>query len=195
MQQKCTTVIFTFVPKLVRPCCVILGFCIIYAYPITLFFLITSEQHSGRGTPDSTASSAVALNTPENRTLIKRMLIKCADIANPARPRYLCIEWANRIADEYFSQVCHPLYCFPSFLSRTQTRSARIFPSFQEFVSPSHDHIVSPSWRIYLESCIKHWRKIFLLPSATTEIGGKVNFYFILFLLSPEFRLITFIAK
>ena len=67
-------------------------------------FLIFS-QHSGRGTPDSTASSAVALNTPENRTLIKRMLIKCADIANPARPRYLCIEWANRIADEYFSQV------------------------------------------------------------------------------------------
>lgn len=61
--------------------------------------------HSGRGTPDSTASSAVALNTPENRTLIKRMLIKCADIANPARPRYLCIEWANRIADEYFSQT------------------------------------------------------------------------------------------
>ncbi|XP_068726205.1 high affinity cAMP-specific and IBMX-insensitive 3',5'-cyclic phosphodiesterase 8B-like isoform X2 [Montipora capricornis] len=61
--------------------------------------------HSGRGTPDSTASSAVALNTPENRTLIKRMLIKCADIANPARPRYLCIEWANRIAAEYFSQT------------------------------------------------------------------------------------------
>ncbi|XP_078379649.1 high affinity cAMP-specific and IBMX-insensitive 3',5'-cyclic phosphodiesterase 8A-like isoform X4 [Oculina patagonica] len=61
--------------------------------------------HSGRGTPDSTASSAVALNTPENRTLIKRMLIKCADIANPARPRYLCKEWAYRIADEYFSQT------------------------------------------------------------------------------------------
>lgn len=37
VQQNCTTVIFTFVPKLVRPCCVILGFCIIYAYPITLF--------------------------------------------------------------------------------------------------------------------------------------------------------------
>lgn len=61
--------------------------------------------HSGRGTPDSTTSSAVALNTPENRTLIKRMLIKCADIANPARPRYLCKEWAYRIADEYFSQT------------------------------------------------------------------------------------------
>ena len=34
------------------------------------------------------------------------MLIKCADIANPARPQYLCEEWASRIAEEYFSQVC-----------------------------------------------------------------------------------------
>ncbi|XP_020904916.1 high affinity cAMP-specific and IBMX-insensitive 3',5'-cyclic phosphodiesterase 8A isoform X2 [Exaiptasia diaphana] len=61
--------------------------------------------HSGRGTPDSTTSSTTALTTPENRTLIKRMLIKCADIANPARPRYLCKEWAERIAEEYFSQT------------------------------------------------------------------------------------------
>ena len=72
---------------------------------MTIIFVPLFSQHSGRGTPDSTASSAVALNTPENRTLIKRMLIKCADIANPARPRYLCREWAYRIADEYFSQV------------------------------------------------------------------------------------------
>ncbi|XP_032227303.1 high affinity cAMP-specific and IBMX-insensitive 3',5'-cyclic phosphodiesterase 8A isoform X2 [Nematostella vectensis] len=61
--------------------------------------------HSGRGTPDSNTSTSTALNTPENRTLIKRMLIKCADIANPARPRYLCKEWAYRIAEEYFSQT------------------------------------------------------------------------------------------
>lgn len=61
--------------------------------------------HSGRGTPDSTTSSQTALNTPENRTLIKRMLIKCADIANPARPRHLCMEWAYRISEEYFRQT------------------------------------------------------------------------------------------
>ncbi|XP_031572577.1 high affinity cAMP-specific and IBMX-insensitive 3',5'-cyclic phosphodiesterase 8A-like isoform X2 [Actinia tenebrosa] len=61
--------------------------------------------HSGRDTPDSNTSSTTALTTPENRTLIKRMLIKCADIANPARPRYLCKEWAERIAEEYFSQT------------------------------------------------------------------------------------------
>ncbi|XP_077863705.1 high affinity cAMP-specific and IBMX-insensitive 3',5'-cyclic phosphodiesterase 8B [Saccoglossus kowalevskii] len=63
-----------------------------------------SSMQSGRGTPDSSASSG-ALTTPESRTLIKRMLIKCADISNPARPLKLCVEWANRIAQEYCNQT------------------------------------------------------------------------------------------
>ena len=37
--------------------------------------------------------------------VIKRMLIKCADVSNPARPLALCREWAERIAEEYFAQV------------------------------------------------------------------------------------------
>lgn len=45
------------------------------------------------------------LRTPENRTLIKRMLIKCADVSNPCRPLEQSIEWAARISEEYFSQV------------------------------------------------------------------------------------------
>ena len=44
--------------------------------------------------------------TTENRLLIKRILIKCADVSNPCRPLYLCKEWAVRIAEEYFEQVC-----------------------------------------------------------------------------------------
>lgn len=44
-------------------------------------------------------------NSPENRLLIKRMMIKCADVANPCRPMELCIEWAGRISEEYFAQV------------------------------------------------------------------------------------------
>uniref|UniRef100_A0A3Q2CYB1 Phosphodiesterase n=1 Tax=Cyprinodon variegatus TaxID=28743 RepID=A0A3Q2CYB1_CYPVA len=44
-------------------------------------------------------------NSPENRLLIKRMLIKCADVANPCRPIELCIEWAGRISEEYFAQT------------------------------------------------------------------------------------------
>ncbi|XP_034094880.1 LOW QUALITY PROTEIN: high affinity cAMP-specific and IBMX-insensitive 3',5'-cyclic phosphodiesterase 8B [Gymnodraco acuticeps] len=44
-------------------------------------------------------------NSPENRLLIKRMLIKCADVANPCRPLELSIEWAGRISEEYFAQT------------------------------------------------------------------------------------------
>lgn len=44
-------------------------------------------------------------NSAENRLLIKRMLIKCADVSNPCRPLELCIEWAGRISEEYFAQV------------------------------------------------------------------------------------------
>ncbi|XP_004647851.1 high affinity cAMP-specific and IBMX-insensitive 3',5'-cyclic phosphodiesterase 8B isoform X1 [Octodon degus] len=42
---------------------------------------------------------------PENQLLIKRMMIKCADVANPCRPLDLCIEWAGRISEEYFAQT------------------------------------------------------------------------------------------
>uniref|UniRef100_A0A3Q3XKN3 Phosphodiesterase n=1 Tax=Mola mola TaxID=94237 RepID=A0A3Q3XKN3_MOLML len=45
------------------------------------------------------------LTSPENRILVKRMLIKCADISNPCRPLELCIEWAGRISEEYFAQT------------------------------------------------------------------------------------------
>lgn len=45
------------------------------------------------------------LRSPDTRTLIRRMLIKCADVSNPCRPREQCIEWAARISEEYFSQV------------------------------------------------------------------------------------------
>ncbi|XP_076760668.1 phosphodiesterase 8 isoform X2 [Xylocopa sonorina] len=44
-------------------------------------------------------------NTPENIMLVKRMMIKCADVSNPTRPLKCCVEWARRIAEEYFSQT------------------------------------------------------------------------------------------
>ncbi|KAK3725691.1 hypothetical protein RRG08_043106 [Elysia crispata] len=45
------------------------------------------------------------LSSYENRTLIKRMMIKCADVSNPLRPLTLCKEWAMRIAEEYCEQT------------------------------------------------------------------------------------------
>ncbi|XP_059156380.1 high affinity cAMP-specific and IBMX-insensitive 3',5'-cyclic phosphodiesterase 8B-like [Physella acuta] len=45
------------------------------------------------------------LSLHENRVLIKRMMIKCADVSNPLRPLPLCKEWAYRIAEEYCQQT------------------------------------------------------------------------------------------
>ncbi len=56
--------------------------------------------------PDMIAlNEIVPPNTPENVAILKRMLIKCADVSNPARPLKICKEWAYRIAEEYFSQT------------------------------------------------------------------------------------------
>jgi hypothetical protein len=41
----------------------------------------------------------------ENKVLIKRILIKCADVSNPCRPLDIYKEWATRIAAEYYDQV------------------------------------------------------------------------------------------
>ncbi|XP_072113966.1 high affinity cAMP-specific and IBMX-insensitive 3',5'-cyclic phosphodiesterase 8B isoform X4 [Mobula birostris] len=59
---------------------------------------LNSESSDGECTPG-------IKNAMENRLLIKRMLIKCADVANPCRSMNLCIEWAGRISEEYFAQT------------------------------------------------------------------------------------------
>nr|XP_049463365.1 high affinity cAMP-specific and IBMX-insensitive 3',5'-cyclic phosphodiesterase 8 isoform X4 [Anopheles coluzzii] len=41
----------------------------------------------------------------DNQILVRRMLIKCADVSNPTRPLKFCVEWARRIAEEYFMQT------------------------------------------------------------------------------------------
>lgn len=35
-------------------------------------------------------------NDEDNQMLIRRMLIKCADVSNPTRPLRFCVEWARR---------------------------------------------------------------------------------------------------
>ncbi|XP_022106802.1 high affinity cAMP-specific and IBMX-insensitive 3',5'-cyclic phosphodiesterase 8B-like [Acanthaster planci] len=59
-----------------------------------------SMQSTGRSTPDSSSFA-----NPENRALIRRMLIKCADVSNPTRPLDMCMLWARRISEEYFAQT------------------------------------------------------------------------------------------
>ena len=49
--------------------------------------------------------SDYVMSSPENRRQILRMVIKCADVSNPARDLPTMKVWANRIAEEYFQQV------------------------------------------------------------------------------------------
>jgi len=55
--------------------------------------------------PDEDRSSELSGDGTEAQTIMKRMLIKCADVSNPARPLEYCQEWAARIAEEYFAQT------------------------------------------------------------------------------------------
>uniref|UniRef100_A0A8C7XEX9 Phosphodiesterase n=1 Tax=Oryzias sinensis TaxID=183150 RepID=A0A8C7XEX9_9TELE len=64
--------------------------------------LAALEENGSNNDEESVKS---ILTSPENRILVKRMLIKCADISNPCRPQELCIEWAGRISEEYFAQT------------------------------------------------------------------------------------------
>ncbi|XP_077299462.1 high affinity cAMP-specific and IBMX-insensitive 3',5'-cyclic phosphodiesterase 8-like [Arctopsyche grandis] len=50
-------------------------------------------------------SADMNLQLSENVTLVKRMMIKCADVSNPSRSIKYCVEWARRIAEEYFLQT------------------------------------------------------------------------------------------
>ncbi|GIX75127.1 high affinity cAMP-specific and IBMX-insensitive 3',5'-cyclic phosphodiesterase 8A [Caerostris extrusa] len=56
-------------------------------------------------TTEQSSPDLSAMSTPENIVLVKRILIKCADVSNPARPLNSCKEWASRIAEEYMAQT------------------------------------------------------------------------------------------
>jgi high affinity cAMP-specific and IBMX-insensitive 3',5'-cyclic phosphodiesterase 8 len=66
---------------------------------------------SGAGGAAAAASSSLSrirsssLASPENVVLVKRILIKCADVSNPTRPLHLCVAWGHRIAEEYCNQT------------------------------------------------------------------------------------------
>lgn len=68
---------------------------------------VSDEPSDGSGR--SPRVSTISLNNQDDdaelRTLVKRVLIKVADVSNPARPRDACIEWTKRICEEYFEQT------------------------------------------------------------------------------------------
>lgn len=41
----------------------------------------------------------------DQRNLALRMCVHCADIANPAKPLPLALQWTQRVVTEFFNQV------------------------------------------------------------------------------------------
>uniref|UniRef100_A0A5F8H3K7 Phosphodiesterase n=1 Tax=Monodelphis domestica TaxID=13616 RepID=A0A5F8H3K7_MONDO len=66
---------------------------------------MAAEETNSHGEGSDCECNPAGKNFPENQILIKRMMIKCADVANPCRPLEMCIEWAGRISEEYFAQT------------------------------------------------------------------------------------------
>ncbi|XP_060805389.1 high affinity cAMP-specific and IBMX-insensitive 3',5'-cyclic phosphodiesterase 8 isoform X3 [Amyelois transitella] len=65
----------------------------------------TGSKEDGMQTEEPLALDTTALSQPENMVLVKRMMIKCADVSNASRPQKFAFEWARRIAEEYFLQT------------------------------------------------------------------------------------------
>ncbi|KAF8562254.1 hypothetical protein P879_03016 [Paragonimus westermani] len=57
------------------------------------------------GTDEGLIGPLDRLSSAENRTILRRLIIKCSDVNNQARPLSICRVWANRIAEEYFCQT------------------------------------------------------------------------------------------
>ncbi|XP_026320938.1 high affinity cAMP-specific and IBMX-insensitive 3',5'-cyclic phosphodiesterase 8 [Hyposmocoma kahamanoa] len=73
---------------------------------VNVFYAKTSgSKEDGMHTDEPLSLDTTALNLPENVILVKRMMIKCADVSNASRPQKFAFEWARRIADEYFLQT------------------------------------------------------------------------------------------
>ena len=69
-------------------------------------------------------TSLTAMNR-ETKMVMKRILVKCADISNPCRPQKMCKAWAGRIAEEYFSQVTlYSIYMYVDFINPFKIRYA-----------------------------------------------------------------------
>lgn len=58
------------------------------------------------------------VSSADEINLVRRMMIKCADVSNPTRPLKMCVEWARRIAEEYFSQVTMQIETYVLYMQR-----------------------------------------------------------------------------
>ncbi|KAM6230481.1 high affinity cAMP-specific and IBMX-insensitive 3',5'-cyclic phosphodiesterase 8B [Porphyrio hochstetteri] len=123
-------------------------------------------------------------NFPDNQTLIKRMMIKCADVANPCRPLELCIEWAGRISEEYFAQTDEEKrqglpVVMPVFDRNTCSIPKSQISFIDYFITDMFDawdafaHL--PDLMQHLASNYKHWKTLDELKCKSLRLPSENN--------------------
>ncbi|TKR92843.1 hypothetical protein L596_007413 [Steinernema carpocapsae] len=104
-----------------------------------------------------------------NSLTVCRMLIKCADIANPTRDWSLCSKWAVRIVEEYFSQTAEELdkklpVTMGLFDRRScnlpETQSGFIKMFARETFTTWCEFAECPRLLVHLEENYKNWERL-----------------------------------
>jgi len=118
----------------------------------------------------------------EDRGIIRRMLIKCADVSNPARPLNLCKEWAIRIAEEYFAQTAEEKelglpVVMPQF-DRTSCSIPQSQLGFYDYFITSmfdawHGFIDCPELVSNIETNYDHWKTAL---SSELDTGKRIKY-------------------
>uniref|UniRef100_A0A8C5S7S5 Phosphodiesterase n=1 Tax=Laticauda laticaudata TaxID=8630 RepID=A0A8C5S7S5_LATLA len=123
-------------------------------------------------------------NFPDNQTLIKRMMIKCADVANPCRPLELCIEWAGRISEEYFVQTDEEKkqglpVVMPVFDRNTCSIPKSQISFIDYFIMDMFDawdaFAYLPGLMQHLANNYKHWKKLDESKSRSLRLPSENN--------------------
>ena len=52
------------------------------------------------------AAGALKLEEAADRGLALEIAIKCADLNNPTKPQEQSVQWAMKVMEEFFEQVC-----------------------------------------------------------------------------------------
>lgn len=103
----------------------------------------------------------------KNRMIMKKVLVKCADISNPCRPLHLCKVWAQRIAEEYFAQTEEEKrrnlpVVFPDFDKNTCRLPVTQVKFIDYFISGLFDawntFCPIPTLMDYLKSNYEYWK-------------------------------------
>ena len=114
--------------------------------------------------------------------VIKRMLIKCADVSNPARPRMTCKVWAERIAEEYFAQVTLRLSLTTTSHSALQTEDEQqkglpvVMPQFDR-ASCSIPRSQIGFYDFFIHDMFNAWSEFSNCPELLSNISSNYTYW------------------